>query len=48
MEFLQVIKPLADPTLNGGSNPEIAFHVVTPSLPGFGFSGKPKKPGIWC
>ena len=44
MEFLQVIKP-ADPTINDG-DPKDAFHVVTPSLPGFGFSGKPTKPGF--
>mgnify|MGYP003305575800 CR=1 FL=1 len=45
VEFLQVIKPLADPTLNGG-DPKDAFHIVTPSLPGFGFSGKPTTPGF--
>ena len=45
VEFLQVIKPLADPTINDG-DPKNAFHVITPSLPGFGFSGKPTKPGF--
>ena len=33
-----------DPTANGGK-PEYAFHVVIPSLPGFGFSDKPTEPG---
>jgi hypothetical protein len=46
VEFLQVIKPLADPTAHGGE-PKDAFHIVAPSLPGFGFSGKPKKPWVW-
>lgn len=44
-EFLKVIRPLADPTIDGG-DPKDAFHVITPSLPGFGFSGKPKEPGF--
>ncbi|MEV6910267.1 epoxide hydrolase family protein [Amycolatopsis sp. NPDC051071] len=38
VEFLDVIGPLADPRAYGG-DPEDAFHVVVPSLPGFGFSG---------
>ena len=37
-EFLQVIGPLSSPTGHGGK-PGDAFHVVIPSLPGFGFSG---------
>jgi pimeloyl-ACP methyl ester carboxylesterase len=37
-EFLDVIGPLADPRAHGG-DPADAFHVVVPSLPGFGFSG---------
>jgi microsomal epoxide hydrolase len=37
-EFLQVIGPLADPRAHG-RDPADAFHVVAPSLPGFGFSG---------
>jgi len=44
LEFLQVIGPLADPTAYGGTADE-AFHVVIPSLPGFGFSDKPTEPG---
>jgi pimeloyl-ACP methyl ester carboxylesterase len=44
VEFLQVIGPLTDPTAHGGK-PEDAFHVVIPSLPGFGFSDKPSEPG---
>jgi len=40
MEFMKVIKPLTDPTAHGGSA-EDAFHVVAPSLPGYGFSDKP-------
>ena len=41
VEFHKVIEPLVDPTAHGG-NAEDAFHVVLPSLPGYGFSGKPK------
>ena len=44
LEFLQVIEPLVDPTAHGGKADE-AFHVVIPSLPGFGFSDKPTQPG---
>ena len=44
MEFHKVIDALADPAAHGG-NAEDAFHVVAPSLPGFGFSGKPTKTG---
>lgn len=44
VEFHKVIEPLADPTAHGG-NTEDAFHVVVPSLPGYGFSGKPKVTG---
>ena len=44
IEFLQVIAPLVDPTAHGGE-PDDAFHVVIPSLPGFGFSDKPTEPG---
>jgi pimeloyl-ACP methyl ester carboxylesterase len=43
-EFLQVISALVDPTSNGGQA-EDAFHVVIPSLPGFGFSDKPTESG---
>jgi pimeloyl-ACP methyl ester carboxylesterase len=44
IEFLQAIAPLVDPTAHGGE-PHDAFHVVVPSLPGFGFSDKPTEPG---
>jgi pimeloyl-ACP methyl ester carboxylesterase len=40
-EFLEAIGPLSDPASFGGS-PDDAFDVVVPSLPGFGFSSKPK------
>jgi epoxide hydrolase len=40
VEFLQVVEPLVDPP--SGAD---AFHVVCPSLPGYGFSGKPAEPG---
>ena len=43
VEFLEIIKPLAHPEDFGG-NIEDAFTVIAPSLPGFGFSGAPKKP----
>jgi len=43
-EFHKVIDALADPTAHGG-NAEDAFHIVAPSLPGYGFSGKPTKTG---
>jgi pimeloyl-ACP methyl ester carboxylesterase len=44
VEFLKVIEPLTDPTAHGGT-PADAFHVVCPSLPGYGFSDKPTRPG---
>ncbi|MDN4053639.1 epoxide hydrolase [Massilia sp. YIM B02763] len=44
VEFLDVIKPLTDPTAYGGKA-EDAFHVVIPSMPGFGFSDKPAEAG---
>src|SRR5229473_6611759 len=42
-EFLEVIGPLTDPEKYGGSAAD-AFDVVVPSIPGFGFSSKPKQP----
>src|SRR6185436_8133500 len=42
--FRDVIGPLTDPTAHGGQADD-AFHVVVPSLPGFGFSDKPKERG---
>ena len=44
VEFLDVIAPLTDPTAHGGNRAD-AFHVVIPSLPGFGFSGPTTEPG---
>ena len=44
VEFLKVIGPLTDPTAHGGKA-EDAFHVVVPSLPGYGFSDKPAESG---
>ncbi len=44
IEQLKIIGPLADPTAHGGSA-EDAFDVVIPSLPGYGFSGKPTGTG---
>jgi pimeloyl-ACP methyl ester carboxylesterase len=44
VEFSKVIKPLTDPVAHGG-NADDAFHVVCPSLPGYGFSGKPTRTG---
>ena len=43
VEFLEILKPLAHPEDFGG-NIEDALTVIAPSLPGFGFSGAPKKP----
>jgi pimeloyl-ACP methyl ester carboxylesterase len=44
VEFLKVIGPLTDPTAHGGEAAD-AFHLVIPSLPGYGFSDKPAQPG---
>jgi pimeloyl-ACP methyl ester carboxylesterase len=43
-EQLKIIDPLVDPTAHGGSASD-AFHVVIPSMPGYGFSGKPTSTG---
>jgi pimeloyl-ACP methyl ester carboxylesterase len=43
-DFLKLIGPLTDPVAHGG-NVSDSFDVVIPSLPGFGFSGKPTEPG---
>ncbi|MFJ6381071.1 epoxide hydrolase family protein [Kitasatospora sp. NPDC092039] len=43
-EFLDVIGPLTDPRAHGG-DPADAFHLVIPSLPGYGFSGRPRETG---
>jgi len=55
LEFMKIIGPLTDPVAHGGKA-EDAFHLVLPSLPGFGFSDKPKATGwgveriaqAWC
>src|SRR5688500_14494468 len=44
VELLETIGPLTDPTAHGGT-PEDAFHLVLPSLPGYGFSGEPTELG---
>jgi pimeloyl-ACP methyl ester carboxylesterase len=44
IELLKVIDPLTDPVAHGG-RAEDAFDLVIPSIPGFGFSGKPTGPG---
>ena len=43
VEFLSVIGPLADPRAHG-ADPADAFHLVIPSLPGYGLSGRPASP----
>jgi len=43
VEFLEIIEPLAHPERFGGSSDD-AFDVIAPSLPGFGFSGRPPRP----
>jgi pimeloyl-ACP methyl ester carboxylesterase len=45
VEFLDVIGPLSDPAAYGG-DPADAFHVVVPSMPGYGFSGPTVQPGF--
>jgi pimeloyl-ACP methyl ester carboxylesterase len=44
VEFLKVVKPLTDPLSHGGTEQD-AFHLVIPSLPGYGFSEKPAAAG---
>ena len=44
-EFTKIIGPLTDPVAHGG-DAEDAFHVVAPSMPGYGFSDKPRSPGF--
>lgn len=45
VEFAKTIPRLLDPVAYGGK-PEDAFHIVAPSLPGFGFSDKPTRTGM--
>jgi pimeloyl-ACP methyl ester carboxylesterase len=44
IEQMKIIEPLTNPTAHGGTAAD-AFHLVIPSLPGYGLSGKPTKPG---
>ena len=44
IEMLNIVGPLTDPTAKGGDSGD-AFHVVVPSMPGYGFSGKPTSTG---
>ena len=44
IEELKVVDPLTNPTAHGGSASD-AFHLVIPSMPGYGFSGKPARTG---
>jgi pimeloyl-ACP methyl ester carboxylesterase len=44
IEFMKVLGPLSDPAAHGG-DPADAFHLVVPSLPGYGFSEKPAEAG---
>jgi microsomal epoxide hydrolase len=44
-EFLDILGPLSDPRAHGG-DPRDAFHVITPSIPGYGFSGPTRNRGF--
>ena len=44
-EFMKILGPITDPEAHGG-NAEDAFHVVCPSMPGYGFSEAPREPGF--
>lgn len=44
LEQLKIIEPLTNPTAHGAGASD-AFHLVIPSMPGYGYSGKPTKPG---
>jgi pimeloyl-ACP methyl ester carboxylesterase len=44
LEQLKLVGPLTDPTAHGGTAAD-AFHLVIPSMPGYGYSGKPTTPG---
>lgn len=45
VEFLRVVGPLTDPVAHGGDTQD-AFHLVCPSLPGYGWSSAPRAPGF--
>ena len=47
IELLDTVGPLTDPTAHGGTA-EDAFHLVLPSVPGYGFSGEPAELGWWA
>jgi pimeloyl-ACP methyl ester carboxylesterase len=47
IELLETVRPLSDPTAHGGSA-EDAFHLVLPSLPGYGFSAEPTELGWYA
>ena len=47
IEQMKIIDPLVNPTAHGGSAAD-AFDVVIPSMPGYGYSGKPSTPGWDC
>jgi pimeloyl-ACP methyl ester carboxylesterase len=47
IELLETIGPLTDPTAHGGT-PDDAFHLVLPSVPGYGFSPEPTELGWWA
>ena len=44
IEFIKVVEPLTNPEAHGGTRAD-AFHVIVPSLPGYGFSGHPRATG---
>jgi pimeloyl-ACP methyl ester carboxylesterase len=47
IELLETVGPLTDPTAHGGGA-EDAFHLVLPSIPGYGFSAEPTEPGWYA
>jgi pimeloyl-ACP methyl ester carboxylesterase len=47
VELLETVGPLTDPTAHGGTA-EDAFHLVLPSVPGYGFSAEPTELGWWA
>jgi pimeloyl-ACP methyl ester carboxylesterase len=47
VELLETVEPLTDPTAHGGKA-EDAFHLVLPSVPGYGFSAEPTELGWWA
>jgi pimeloyl-ACP methyl ester carboxylesterase len=47
VELLETVEPLTDPTAHGGKS-EDAFHLVLPSVPGYGFSAEPTELGWWA